>query len=116
MLDEMGMEAFAARAQRELQATGETATKRPAQAARAGAAGTLEALTAQEAHIARLARDGLSNPEIAARLFLSSRTVQYHLSKVFAKLGISSRGQLHRVLPNDSDLVRGGTSAIRAGC
>jgi DNA-binding CsgD family transcriptional regulator len=117
MLDELGMEAFAARAQRELQATGDTATKRTAPAARAGAAGTLEALTAQEAHIARLARDGLSNPEIAARLFLSSRTVQYHLSKVFAKLGISSRGQLHTVLPNDSDLVRGDTpSAIRAGC
>jgi DNA-binding CsgD family transcriptional regulator len=117
MLDEMGMEAFAARAERELQATGDTTTKRTAPAARAGAAGTLEALTAQEAHIARLARDGLSNPEIAARLFLSSRTVQYHLSKVFAKLGISSRGQLHRVLPNDGDLVRGDTrSAIRAGC
>jgi len=49
--------------------------------------------------VARLAIDGLSNPEIGSRLFISTRTVQYHLSKVFTKLGISSRGQLHRVLP-----------------
>jgi len=96
MLDEMGMEGFAERARRELLATGETAGKRAVRAARGGTA-----LTSQEAQVARLARDGLSNPEIAARLFISTRTVQYHLSKVFAKLGISSRGQLHQVLPGE---------------
>jgi DNA-binding CsgD family transcriptional regulator len=84
MLEAMGVEGFAERARRELRATGETAGKRTA------AAGD-EELTAQEAQIARLARDGLSNPEIGARLFISARTVQYHLGKVFAKLGISSR-------------------------
>jgi DNA-binding CsgD family transcriptional regulator len=55
-------------------------------------------LTAQEAQIARLAADGLSNPDIGTRLFLSPRTVQYHLGKVFTKLGITSRGQLSRTL------------------
>jgi ATP/maltotriose-dependent transcriptional regulator MalT len=95
MLDMMGMEAFAERARRELAATGETARKRTVE--------TSGQLTAQEAQVARLARDGLSNPEIGARLFISARTVQYHLSKVFAKLGISSRSQLDRVLPGDQD-------------
>jgi DNA-binding CsgD family transcriptional regulator len=89
----IGMEAFAERARTELLATGETARKRSVE--------TREALTAQEALIARLAREGLSNPEIGARLFISGRTVQYHLGKVFTKLDISSRGQLDRVLPRD---------------
>jgi DNA-binding CsgD family transcriptional regulator len=92
MLEAMGMEAFVERARRELRATGETARKRTV-------AITVE-LTAREAQIARLARDGLSNPEIGTRLFLSPRTVQYHLRNVFTKLGISSRNQLYRVLPN----------------
>jgi DNA-binding CsgD family transcriptional regulator len=95
MLDEIGMEAFADRARRELAATGETARKRTVPST----TGARAALTAQEAQVAQLARDGLSNPEIGARLFISSHTVQYHLGKVFTKLGVSSRGQLHRVLP-----------------
>jgi ATP/maltotriose-dependent transcriptional regulator MalT len=105
MLDAMGMEAFAERARRELLATGETVARRTAPATRAGSDGTGEALTPQEAQVSRLARDGLSNPEIGARLFISPRTVQYHLSKVFTKLGISSRGQLHRALPSDPDPI-----------
>jgi DNA-binding CsgD family transcriptional regulator/tetratricopeptide (TPR) repeat protein len=101
MLDAMGMGAFAERARRELQATGETARKRTVPAPRPPTARANDLLTAQEAQVAGLARDGLSNPEIGARLFISPRTVQYHLSSVFTKLGISSRGQLHRVLPSD---------------
>ena len=91
----IGAKAFAERARRELQATGETARKR--------SAATRDDLTPQEAQIARLARDGLSNPEIGARLFISPRTVQYHLHKVFAKLDISSRNQLGRVLTSKQD-------------
>jgi DNA-binding CsgD family transcriptional regulator len=97
MLEEMGMEAFAERARRELRATGETVRRRTVPAART--AGATDTLTAQEAQVARLARDGLSNPEIGARLFISPRTAAYHLSNVFTKLGISSRSQLDRVLP-----------------
>jgi DNA-binding CsgD family transcriptional regulator len=91
MFAAMGMEAFAERARRELQATGETAPK-------PSVSRSDDQLTAQEAQIARMAREGLSNPEIGARLFLSARTVQYHLKKVFIKLGIESRTQLWRVL------------------
>jgi DNA-binding CsgD family transcriptional regulator len=97
LLDAMGIEAFAERARRELLATGETARKRTAE--------TRDDLTAQEAQIARLARDGLSNPEIGIRLFISPRTVQYHLRKVFLKLGIRSRTELDRVLPHDGTAV-----------
>ncbi len=86
MLAGMGAEAFAERARRELLATGETVRKRAVE--------TVNALTAQEASIARLARDGRTNPEIGAQLFLSARTVEWHLRKVFAKLGISSRREL----------------------
>jgi DNA-binding CsgD family transcriptional regulator/tetratricopeptide (TPR) repeat protein len=93
MLDAMGIGAFAERARRELAATGETARKRTVE--------TSGELTAQEAQVAWLARDGLSNPEIGARLFISARTVQYHLRKVFTKLGIGSRSQLDRALPGD---------------
>jgi DNA-binding CsgD family transcriptional regulator len=95
LFTEMGINAFAERTRRELLATGETVRKRTI--------GKDDKLTAQESQIARLARDGLSNPEIASRLFISARTVQFHLSKVFTKLGINSRGQLHRVLPADHD-------------
>jgi DNA-binding CsgD family transcriptional regulator len=94
----MGIDAFAQRAARELLATGETARKRTIQ--------TSDQLTAREAQIARLARDGLSNTEIAARLFLSPRTVEYHLTKIFAKLDISSRHQLHSVVSGDPDTAR----------
>jgi DNA-binding CsgD family transcriptional regulator len=87
----MGAEAFAGRARRELQATGLTARRR--------IDNTRDALTPQEAQIARLARDGFSNPDIGEQLFISPRTVQYHLRKVFVKLGISSRNQLAHVLP-----------------
>jgi DNA-binding CsgD family transcriptional regulator len=97
MLDAMGIGAFAERARRELAATGETARKRTVDAS--------GQLTAQETQIARLARDGLSNPEIGARLFISARTVQYHLGKVFTKLAISSRSQLDHALPGDPDTV-----------
>jgi DNA-binding CsgD family transcriptional regulator len=93
MLDSMGIGAFAERAARELRAAGGTVGRRPDP-------GRHDRLTAQEAQIARMARDGLSNPEIATRLFISARTVQYHLRKVFTKLGITSRGQLDRALPD----------------
>ena len=94
MFGEFEMEAFAERTRVELLATGEHARKRTIE--------TRDDLTSQEAEIARLARDGLSNSEIGARLFISKHTVEYHLRKVFAKLGISSRTKLAEVLPAKS--------------
>jgi DNA-binding CsgD family transcriptional regulator len=95
MLSTMGIDAFAARACRELKATGETVRKRTVE--------LRDELTPQEALIARLARDGLSNPEIGTRLFISPRTVKYHLRKVFIKLDIGSRIELSRVLPGEEN-------------
>ncbi|MFD8499083.1 AAA family ATPase [Amycolatopsis sp. NPDC059657] len=92
LLTTIGLDAFADRARRELAATGETARKRTVE--------PTDELTAQEAQIARLARDGLSNPEIGTRLFLSPRTVEWHLRKIFGKLGISSRKQLRDAQPD----------------
>ncbi|MCW3014445.1 MAG: helix-turn-helix transcriptional regulator [Solirubrobacterales bacterium] len=91
----MGADGFAARAERELLASGERVRKRRIE--------TGEHLTAQEIQVARLARDGLSNREIGARLFISHHTVDYHLRKVFTKLDVTSRIQLGRVLPERSD-------------
>jgi DNA-binding CsgD family transcriptional regulator len=93
----IGAQAFAERAARELLATGETARKRTAEAS--------DQLTHQEAQIARLAREGLSNPEIGSRLFISPRTVEYHLHKVFTKLGLRSRSQLEQALPAEPQAV-----------
>jgi DNA-binding CsgD family transcriptional regulator len=90
----IGAEAFAERARRELVGTGEKVRKREVD--------TLNDLTAQEEQIARLARDGRTNPEIAAELFISARTVEWHLRKVFAKLGITSRKGLAEALPGRS--------------
>jgi ATP/maltotriose-dependent transcriptional regulator MalT len=99
MFTDMGMEAFAERARKELMATGQRVPRRTVE--------TRDDLTSQERQIARLAFDGLSNPEIGARLFLSPRTVEWHLRKVFAKLGIHSRRELANALPSsDSDLFR----------
>src|SRR5262245_39295162 len=114
------MEAFAERARSELLAAGERVRRRTAE--------THDDLTPQERQIARLAREGLSNPEIGAQLFLSPRTVEWHLRRVYPKLGISSRKDLQRVLPEtsallvsaplilqDSDAARVGEGTV-AGC
>jgi len=98
----MGAEAFADRARRELQATGEKVRKR--------ADDTGTELTPQEEEVAQLAREGRTNPEIGAQLFIGARTVEWHLGKVFAKLGISSRRELDQALSR-----RGGTQAQQAG-
>jgi DNA-binding NarL/FixJ family response regulator len=87
----MGAEAFAQRTCRELLATGETARKRTIE--------TSDELTPHEARIARMARGGASNQDIATELFVSRKTVEYHLHKVFSKLGISTRQELNHVLP-----------------
>jgi len=92
MFTHMGVEGFGERARRELVATGETVRKRVIEHA--------SSLTPQEAQIAKLARNGLSNAAIGGQLFISPRTVQYHLRKVFIKLDITSRNQLSRVPPS----------------
>jgi DNA-binding NarL/FixJ family response regulator len=92
MCQAMGLESFAERARRELLAAGESISSRASE--------TLSELTDQEAHIARLAVAGYTNPEIGAELFISARTVEWHLRKVFTKLGVRSRRELRRVLPN----------------
>ena len=94
LFSDFGMEAFAERARVELEATGEHARKRTDET---------RATLPQETQIARLARDGLSNAEIGARLFISKHTVEYHLGKVAAKLGINSRTKLARVLSPEPD-------------
>jgi DNA-binding CsgD family transcriptional regulator len=96
MFNALGIEGFAARAERELLSTGERVRKRSVE--------TREELTAQEAQVARLARDGLSNAEIGARLFISQHTAAYHLRKVFSKLDITSRNQLRRVLAESASV------------
>jgi DNA-binding CsgD family transcriptional regulator len=96
MFNAMGIEAFAGRAERELLAIGDRVRKRSVE--------TRDELTAQEAQVARLARDGLSNAEIGARLFISQHTVAYHLRKVFSKLGVTSRNQLGGVLPESASV------------
>ena len=97
MFSRMGATAFAERARRELAATGETVRKQTVE--------TLDELTTQEEQVARLAAQGHTNPEIGAQLFISPRTVEYHLHKVFPKLGITSRKELRRALPDTEHAV-----------
>ena len=94
MLAAMGAEAFAGRARHELLATGETLHQPTAEPA--------STLTAQETHIARLAANGHTNAEIGAQLFISTHTVEWHLRKIFTKLGISSRRQLQQALADQN--------------
>jgi DNA-binding CsgD family transcriptional regulator len=97
MFSAMGADGFAERARVELLATGETVRKRTVE--------TRDELTAQEAQIARLARDGRTNPEIGAQLYISPRTVEWHLRNVFTKLGIRSRRDLHDALPDEPSAI-----------
>jgi DNA-binding CsgD family transcriptional regulator len=97
MLSRMGAEAFAERARRELLATGETVHKRTIE--------TRDVLTVQEAQVARLAAEGRTNPEIGSQLFISPRTAEYHLHKVFTKLGISSRRALRSALRDSTQVA-----------
>jgi DNA-binding NarL/FixJ family response regulator len=100
----MGAQAFAERAYLELLATGDTARSRSVDAQ--------AQLTPQESRVATLARDGLTNPQIGERVFVSPKTVEYHLHKVFAKLGITSRNELHLALTNvDSESAQGSRCA-----
>jgi DNA-binding CsgD family transcriptional regulator len=98
MLAAMGAEAFAERARHELLAAGEIVRQQAAEPD--------STLTAQEAHIARLAADGHTNSEIGAQLFLSARTVEWHLRKIFTKLGIGSRRELPTALSAVPDGTR----------
>ena len=95
LFSRMGAAGYTERARRELSATGETVRRRTGE--------TLDQLTTQEAQVARLAALGHTNPEIGAQLFISPRTVEYHLHKVFPKLGISSRKELRRAFPDAGD-------------
>src|SRR5262249_46080034 len=105
-LSSIGMDAFADRARQELAATGEKVRRQTVE--------TRDQLTEQERQIARLASEGLSNPEIGARLFLSSRTVEWHLRKVYSKLGINSRRQLRTSFSEDR--VRGIAHQLKSYC
>ena len=97
LLTEIGMAVFAERARRELLATGETVRKRTVE--------TIDDLTPQELQIANRAADGQTNPEIGAQLFLSPRTVEWHLRNVFGKRRISSRRELRSALPDGAAAV-----------
>ena len=106
LLDAMGLDAFAERARRERMATGEKVRKRAVE--------FTGKLTPQEFQIARLARDGLSNSEIGARVFLSPRTVEWHLHNVFITLGVRSRKELRDAVLDIAPAISGGRRAARS--
>jgi DNA-binding NarL/FixJ family response regulator len=101
--EQLGTQPWAERARSELRASGEAARKRDPS--------TIDQLTPQELQIARFVAEGLSNKEVAAQLFLSPRTIDYHLRNVFAKLGITSRTQLARLPLGDTEIPPAGVSA-----